>query len=1213
MSKSAKKHEEFPIVAIGASAGGLEAISKLLEALSPELGMAYVIIQHLSPTHQSILPELLERKTRMKVLQVEDGMHVHPDSVYVIPPNSYVSIVDSKLTLSPRVKTEGGYHSIDHFLMALAPIYQNKAIAVILSGTATDGTEGVRAIKAEGGITFAQDETAKFRGMPDNAAQSGLVDFVLPPEKIAHELETIARFPYSETALLNDISVRDQELRKIHQLLYKQWSVDFSNYKQTTITRRIFRRMTLNKITTLEEYAQFLGKNTTELKLLYQDMLISVTSFFREPALYEALSQEILPEVLKERKQGDSIRIWIPACSTGEEVYSIAICLFEFLNERSIVCPIQIFGTDLSAGAIAKARAAVYNQESFDRISQERQEKFFVRLNGHFQVIKPIRDVCVFATHNLLKDPPFSKVDLISCQNVLIYLEAPAQKRILQSFHYALKPSGYLLLGKSESIGKATELFTSTDKNFKVYAKNANPNLHFNFASPSGFDTPATTEYQKKMAVEQRLDPDIDRDAEKILLTRYVPASVTVNKDLQVLQFYGPTFQYIHPATGKASFHLLKMLRDELLFDVRALLQQVKKDGIPAKKEGVLLAIEGKEKEICIEVVPLRNFSKTPNYLILFKEEGPVTGNGPTAGTLSKAEIEDARDLRNKSLEQELQNSRQQLKLITEESEATQEELQSANEEILSSNEELQSINEELETSKEELQSTNEELMTINEELQTRNFDLKEAGEYSEAIIQTMTEPLIVLNPEMRVSTANKAFYNLFRLKANEVENSYFFEMGFGQWNFAELRNKLNSIIHDDNGAGHFELTRDFPNIGVKTLSINTVRMSQDSWKNRRFLLLIQDITDRIAYLQKLNFNKEYFRLLVQNAFDIITIFSADGTIQYQSESIERVLGYLPEQRVGTNIFVDSILHPDDLNLKREMFNRSLAAPDKPITQEFRLRHKDGSYRDIEAVCMNLLDNEYIRGVIGIYRDITVQRVVERQREEFIAVASHELKTPVTSIKGYAQLIQQALVQTDEKDVTELIKKLNDRVNRLTHLVGNLLDVTKISSGHLQLQLSTFDLNRLITEIIEEAQQTTSIRIISELHTLEEVTGDWERIGQVMTNFLSNAIKYSPDTDKIIVRTSFSEHPASNVREISVSVEDFGMGINDKEQQIVFERYFRARNSNTNTIPGLGLGLYISAQIIRRHGWTIWVRSKKNEGSVFGFTIPLPAEQYRMA
>lgn len=1195
----------FPIVAIGASAGGLEAISRFLESVSPNLGIAYVIIQHLSPSHQSILPEILERKTKMKVLQVTDEMPLRPDCVYVIPPNAYMSIVDSKLTLSPRVKSDGTYHSIDHFLTALAPIYQNNAIAVILSGTATDGTEGLRAIKAEGGITFAQDESAKFMGMPSNAVDSGNVDFILSPEKIAHELEILVKLPYTGLKSLDDIVIQDQELRKIQVLLFKGWNVDFSSYKQTTVVRRLLRRMALNKIKDLKEYTKLLMREPAEAALLYKDLLINVTSFFRDPTLYEEFTKEILPLLLTAKKKpSDVLRLWVPACSSGEEAYSIAICIFEYLSDHSIVMPIQLFASDLSEASIEKARAGIYGKMAMEKVSPDRLSRFFVHIDGSYQIIKPIRDICIFAMHNLLKDPPFSKLDLVSCQNVLIYLEAEWQKRILQSFHYALKPGGYLLLGKSETIGKASELFNLLGKKSKLYTKKEATNIHYDFSFRSPVNTDAADE---ERIITQMADPDLDREAERVLLSRYVPASVAINKDLQVLQFYGSSLNYFHPAAGKASMHLLKMVREELLLDVRTLVHRAKKEGAPVKKEGILLTNNGRSYEISIDVIPLRSLSSDPHYLVLFKENGAdtrgLTSPGPEPGTDNNKKGRGDRRL--KHLEQEIQFARDQMKYITEEAEASREELQSANEEILSSNEELQSINEELETSKEELQSANEELTTINEELLHRNNELKDAAEYSTAIIQTMTEPLIVLNQDMRVRTVNKAFVDVFRTHSAGPEGNYFFEMAGGQWNIPELRTKLDNILQTDTSLHNFELTHTFPVIGQKTLLFNAMRISPENDKNGRFLLAIQDITERVNNLRQLNYNKEYFRLLVQNAFDVITIFSPDGTIKYQSDSLSRILGYRPEERIGKNVFTDAIVHPEDLPKKRDFFRRCVATPDQPVTQEFRLMHKDGSYKDIDAVCINLMGNEFIDGLVATYRDITKQKALERQKEEFIAVASHELKTPVTSIKGYAQIIQTHLEQSDGGELTEYIRKLNSQVNRLTTLVINLLDVTKITGGELQLLLSSFDLNELIQEISDEVAQTTSITFEKHLQPGPHVFADRERLGQVITNLLSNAVKYSPQKERVIIRSGYKPANAPIGPQITVSVQDFGSGISDKDQAFIFERFFRVKNQHTNLIPGLGLGLYISANIIRRHHGNVWVKSKIGEGSTFGFSLPV--------
>lgn len=838
ISTSKEIRELFPVVGIGASSGGLQAVSNLLENIPADLGMAYVIIQHLSPKHESILPELLSKKTNMPVKAVEHGMHIEPDHVYVIAPNTFISIVDHVLTLSERVKTNSVYHAIDFFLNALAPVYQTKAIAIILSGSGTDGTVGIESVKAYGGLTFAQDETATFPGMPKSATDSGYTDFVMPCDRIAKELTTIARTPNGLLTMNELVEASEEDLKKIQVMLHSKKGVDFSYYKQTTVHRRIMRRMVLNKFHDLPAYIKYLKENGHELELLYKDLLINVTSFFRDPKVYKALSKKIFPAVFKNRKDNEVVRIWVPACANGEEAYSLAITLFEFLKQKSLSTPIQIFGTDLNETAISRARSGIYNKGSLHNVTDSLLDRYFKKTDGRYQIIKPIRDVCIFSTHNLLKDPPFGHMDVISCQNVLIYIETNPQRKILQAFHYSLKPTGYMLLGKSESVGNSTDLFTQIDKDLKLYTKKDVAPGHniFDFSlRPSASMMLPMGKYKLEVPTEI----DIEKETDRLLLSRYVPASVVINKDLQILRFHGPTSNYLQPSSGKASLNLLKMVKDELVFELKGLFNKAKKENIPIKKEKVSLSQNGTSKEVTIEVVPVKTAGKDIYYLVLFKEEGAVVHKTP------EHKGKDSRDERITKLEQQLTEAREYMKTMSEEFEATREELQSANEEILSSNEELQSINEELETSKEELQSTNEELITINEELMLRNNELREASDFNKAIIETMNEPIIVLTSDMRITMANTAFYDMFKTNIDRTEGHYFFEVEDGQWNIPELKEKLFEIVEKHKTFDNCEVTKVIPRIGQKTLMFNAMRMDKPEAKKNLILVVVQDMTKR--------------------------------------------------------------------------------------------------------------------------------------------------------------------------------------------------------------------------------------------------------------------------------------------------------------------------------------------------------------------------------
>ena len=551
-------------------------------------------------------------------------------------------------------------------------------------------------------------------------------------------------------------------------------------------------------------------------------------------------------------------------------------------------------------------------------------------------------------------------------------------------------------------------------------------------------------------------------------------------------------------------------------------------------------------------------------------------------------------------MERELREAKEGIRVLTEDFEATREELQSANEEVLSSNEELQSINEELETSKEELQSSNEELRTINDELQTRNAELKEAGHYTRAILETVHESLLLLNAELIVKTANKGFYQTFQLTPEETEGTYLFELDHRQWDIGDLRRLLKLLQLRDIPISDHELEIDVPNGGNKTVLINAQKFLKKENNEALILLSVQDITARKKMEDSFKENEERFRLLIQNASDIITVFDQDGTIKYESPAIEPALGYKPEERVGRNISMDPIVHPEDRHIKISILKESIERPRENIFGEFRLMHKNGSYRTMDAIFRNLLDDKKINGIIANYRDITDRKALEHQKDEFIGVASHELKTPVTSIKAYTQILEEGFSKRKDKNSAELLRKLNVQVDRLTTLIKDLLDFTRIEGGALKFRMETYELNDLIEEVTEEMQRSALKQIIiKKLDRSVDLTGDRYRTSQVITNLLSNAIKYSPESKKIIVSTKV------NKVDVIVSVHDFGIGIEKKLLSKVFDRFFRVTESSLNTFPGLGLGLYIAAEIIKRQSGKIWVESKLGKGSIFSFSLPL--------
>ncbi len=750
---SANGHERprVPIVGVGASAGGLESFSALLRALPADPHLAFVLVQHLAPTHESMLADLLARCTAMPILQVTDGTRVQPDRVYVIPPNANMAIRDGVLHLLARSSGAEHHMPIDFFLRSLAEDQQNNAIGVILSGTASDGALGLRAVKAEGGITIAHDpSTAKYDGMPRAAIAAGAVDLVLTIEGIAAELTRLGRHPHVRSEPAERLDESEDHLKRIFFLLRQLSGVDFTHYKPATIKRRLTRRMALHKLERLQDYVRLLHQVPDEIGALYQDMLIHVTGFFREPEAFEALRSVVFPRILAERPEGARIRIWVPGCSTGEETYSIAITLLEYLDRRGHQ-PVdaQIFATDVSQNAIDQARAGSYPDNIKADVQADRLRRFFTPVDGGYRVTKSVRDLCVFARQDLTRDPPFSQLDLISCRNVLIYLGPVLQKRAMTIFHYALKPTGFLLLGASETIGSYAELFASADKQHKLYAKKTTVGRPY-----VGFAAEYTSDRLglAKPHAAGRARGDLQTEVDRLLLARLAPTGVVVNGDLQLVQVRGQTGKYLEPAVGDASLNVLKMARPGLMIELRTAFHAARKRNQPVEKKGVRVKQNGHVGIVDVEVVPLDSATGEKLWLILFRDGTPAPdAAAPHRPPLLR--VTGKRTVRSRvtELEQELNATREYLHSIIHDQEATNEELQSANEEILSSNEELQSTNEELETAKEELQSTNEELNTLNEELHTRNQELSQANNDLTNLLASVHIPIIMIGSDLRI------------------------------------------------------------------------------------------------------------------------------------------------------------------------------------------------------------------------------------------------------------------------------------------------------------------------------------------------------------------------------------------------------------------------------------------------------------------------------
>ena len=765
----------FLVVGVGASAGGLEAYTELLEGLSASPGLALLLVSHLDPEQRSQLAPILGRVCRLPVLEVTEGMPVEVDRVYVIPPGTNMAMTDGHLTLTPRLPRPVPHMPIDHLFRSLAAIQKARSVAVILSGSGSDGVIALQAIKATGGVTFAQlESTARYPSMPRSAVLDGNVDHILRPHDIARELERIAQHPYvknPEPRPSDSAPVADGDpINDIVTLVRQRTAVDFTHYKQTTIRRRILRRMALRSLQDSSEYLTLLRADADEVQNLFQDFLIRVTQFFRDPEAFESLKTNVFPALVNNRAPGSAIRVWVAGCATGEEAYSIAISLLEYLDDRPESLSIKVLATDLNELALEKARAGIYLDNIEIDVSPARLRRYFVRHEGSYQISKAVRELCIFSKHNMSADPPFSRLDLISCRNVLIYMDVPLQRRVIPLLHYALNTNGYLFLGSSENVSGSTELFDVVDARNRFFVRSSALS-----SIPIGLDPgPIVGGLVRRLGREESRPLwnalDVQKEADRVLISRYAPVGVVADETMTVLQFRGRTAPYLEPAPGMASLDLYRMLREGLLAEVRLAVARARTENTIVVRDGVRITDGDETRFVQIDVVP---FKVPPSgicfFLILFQDTTTATRTELPSAVLTLAAEHGDHDERVTQLQGEISSLRDYLQSVIEEQESTNEELKSANEEILSANEELQSTNEELQTAKEEAQSANEELATVNDELRHRNVELARVNDDLINLLSGVGLPIVMVSRDLRVRRFTPLAEKTFNLIPSDV------------------------------------------------------------------------------------------------------------------------------------------------------------------------------------------------------------------------------------------------------------------------------------------------------------------------------------------------------------------------------------------------------------------------------------------------------------
>ncbi|MDB4969029.1 MAG: Sensor protein [Myxococcales bacterium] len=1213
----------FPVVGIGASAGGLEAFTQLLSCLPSDTGMAFVLIQHLDPQHDSLLAHALSRATSMPVVQITDGMWIEPNNVYVIPPNADAAILHGVLTLLPRpTDTRRPHLPVDFFLRALAADLGKQAIGVVLSGTASDGTAGLKAIKAADGIALVQDPTtAKFVGMPQSAIDAAVADAILTPVELAEELGRLARHPYvaegATTSPPRLVTKQDDEtLKKIFVVVRNAVGVDYTEYKPATLERRLARRMAVRKTATRDAYLKVLLEDPDEPKLLYEDVLIHVTSFFRDPEAFEQIKRNVFPAILGNKEDGAPIRLWIAGCSTGEEVYSLTIALTEYLDGAARSHPIQIFGTDISEKAIEVARAGVYSDGALRDVSDERRRRFFTKVDRGYRISKSVRELCVFVRHDLARDPPFSKLDLVSCRNVLIYFGAELQKRIIATFHYCLNSPGFLLLGRTESISGFNQFFTKTDRGGKSFARTARRSS-LTFSPRAGSLNAETHRLAPVSGDPPRPTTDLAKYVDRLLLSKYAPAGVLVNEKLDVLQFRGRTGAYLEPPTGTPQHNLLKMAREGLLSPLRMAFGEAKKANDVRRRRGAVVGEDGESRTCDVVVAPIRApDSEEQLFLVLFEscvEAAPEERRRAGKKPAGKIKVPRARAIAD--LASELASTKEYLESLVEDHARTNDDLASANEEFVSNNEELQSLNEELETAKEELQSTNEELTTVNDELHSRNQEVSQSNGDLVNLLNTVDIPVVMLDAERRVKRFTPRARAVLNVQATDVGRP-----------IDEIKPNIDVTDLEQRVAAV---------IATGTPAEWEVRDRQDRW----YRLQIMPSQNSEGVIDGAIVSLIDIDALKHNVSD------AEWARDYAVAIVEAVqipLVVLDEElrvRSANHAFYDTFRTTADATETQRLFDldggqwnieelrqpleRMLSTKEKIVDLEVDYDFPRVGRRVMHVSASAVQSRTDLPMILLTIEDITTRKRADDERaellrrtqaakqdaeranlakDEFLAMLSHELRTPLSTLLMQSQLLRRGAV-----DIVK-IHRISDTIERATRLqvqlIDDLLDVSRIVTGKLQIELEEVDLASVIQSALENVSALAlakGVRFTVEIEpAMAKLSGDPVRLLQVVSNLLTNAVKFSQKDGRVLVSLTTIDGRAA------LRISDEGRGIEPGFLPHIFDRFTQQDSSTTRLFGGLGLGLAIVRHIVDRHGGSVRAESPgPGKGATFSVTLPL--------
>ncbi len=1181
----------FHIIGVGASAGGLEALEKFFDNMRPDSGLAFVVIQHLSPDFRSLMDELLRRHTEIAIHRVEDGMQVEPNSIYLIPPKKEMIISGGRLLLTDKDPTQGLSLPIDTFFRSLAQDAGDLAVGIVLSGTGSDGSRGIREIHEAGGLVLAQhSDTAKFDGMPRSAIDTGLVDAVLAPEQIPAALMNYVNQPrgIDWTPRSAGEGANPDAMQMVIQLLREQYGIDFSHYKSTTVTRRIERRLLLNQSLDLDTYAERLSHDPGELSALYKDLLIGVTRFLRDREAFERLEKEVVTHLLNRKRPEEEIRVWVAGCATGEEAYSVAMVLhthFEALGRQQ---DIKIFATDVHRASLEFASAGIYDEAALSEVSPTRLERYFTRHGNAFQVIPELRRMIVFAPHNVIKDAPFTKMDLITCRNLLIYLSAPAQKKVLSLFLFGLKTRGLLFLGPSESPGDLASEFDTLDSQWKLYRKRRDVGL------PADMRFPLSSGFVASGMTGARSSPEPPRSkggsltgVYDTLLKRHMPPSLLVNEQLELVHSFGHAGRYLVIRDGRHSVAVLDLLHEELRTPLAGALQRAGSRRQAVVYKGVQVNLGNLDEQLNITVEPLVDDSTGLQYSLVMFES--MEAKGVSGPSLDEMDMSEASQAHLESLESELRYTKENLQATIEELETSNEELQATNEELVASNEELQSTNE-------ELHSVNEELYTVNAEYQRKIAELEQMTSDMDSLLQSTEIGVMFLDRELCIRKFTPNIGRFFDLLPQDVGR------------------RISTFAHSIAYDGLMEDIRTV--LETQETCQREVRDQQGVWFLLRVLPyvgkgqsggVVITIVD-VSTLKQTEGQLERMSKVFMDGADPIIIEDLNRRIIDVNIEAERIYGWSRAELLGKK--VDRLVPPSHRAASRRL--RERCRHQEHVRNIETVRQTKGGERLPVLLTLSLLTEEGGQPVAIASIAKSIQRLKDaerdareavRRRDHFLALLSHELRNPLAAVMNASRLLDKALV--DHPEVLEQSCRVIQRqCGQMTRLLDDLLDVSRITQGKIQLRLGTCDLTRLVEDAVESLRPRLEagrfdLRVLVPNQPVY-VRGDCSRLLQIQVNLLSNAVKYTPPGGRISLRLE------TEGKRAILRVCDNGRGIPAESLGRIFDLFFQRDDPAQHDESGMGVGLTLVQQLVRLHKGSVEAFSEgPGQGSEFVVRLPL--------